>query len=128
MDGQAVGLTLQGDLHGPEQPLEAVLHLTAHGVHIGLHSPTDGEEEGHDVVLTVEVIGLVKMEVVDLLYHEEKQQAEDLDLLATAMEAPSQDGRWETQVDDRTPLARFEIRLLEEVRPCFDSPEPLSPG
>jgi len=79
-------------------------------------------------VLTVEVIGLVKMEVADLLYREEKRQAEDLDLLATAMEVPSQDGRLETQVDDQTPLARFEIRLLEEVGPCFDSPEPLSPG
>ena len=59
-------------------------------------------------MLTVEVIGLVKMEVVDLLYHEEKQQVEDLDLLATAMEAPSQDGRWETQVDN----GKYKIRRV----------------
>ena len=129
MGAEVVSLSLPGVLHGLAPPSKAGHPLTFHGAHIGHHSPVDGEEGDHDVVLTVVVTGLVMMEEEDLPDHEEKQLVEDLDPLETAMEVPCQDVRWVTPDDDQMPLAHFETELQEEVEPrlCCDPPVPSNP-
>ena len=118
-------------LHGPAPPSKAAHHLTSHGARIGHHSPVDGEEEGHDAVLTVVATGLLRMEEEELLDHEEKQPVEDLDPLVTAVEEPSRDGRRVTRVDGRVQSAHFETgRHLEEEQLglcCSSPPVPSNP-
>ena len=129
MGGEAGGLNLLGVLHGPALPSKAAHHLTSHGDHIGHHSPADGEEEVHDVALTVVATGLVRMEEVVLLVHGEKQPEEDLDPLATAVEAPSRDGRRVTRVDGQVQSAHFETgrQAEEQLSLCSDPPVPSNP-
>ena len=118
-------------LHGPAPQSRAAHRLTSRGAHIGHHSPVDGgEEEGHDVVLTVAATGLVRMEVAELLEHGAKQPVEDLDPSVTATEAPSRDGRRVTRVDGRVQSGHFETgRHLEEEQLglCSDPPVPSNP-
>jgi len=68
------------------------------------------------------------MEEVVLLVHGEKQPEEDLDPLATAVEAPSRDGRRVTRVDDQVQSAHFETgRQAEQLSLCSAPPVPSNP-